>query len=359
MSEANSRGRFVWHELMTTDVTAGLKFYKKVVGWKSEAMKGGMPYELLLARVGPVAGAMALPEEAKRMGAPPSWMTYIGTPDVDDTAREAESLGARILRAPSDIPGIGRFAILQDPQGAAFAIYRAAPGSPEMPDTAAGPGEFSWHELATTDVEAAFDFYRRLFGWHKTTAMDMGPELGTYQMFGWGGQPQGGIYVKPASMSAPSHWLPYAKVPDSKRAAATIRSAGGTILNGPMEVPGGDWIVMALDPQGAAFAVHSSAPPKPGPAKPDQAKSAPKPKKAAAKKAAKKKAAVKKPAKKAVKKKAVKKKTAKKAAKKPARRRAARKAVGSRSKARRGTRKSPKRAARKPASRRPTRSRGR
>jgi len=346
MSNSNSRGTFVWHELMTTDPEAASGFYGRVVGWKSEAWGQDSSYTLFTAKSGAVAGYMTLPEEAKAMGAPPHWLSYIGTPDVDQTASEAERLGGRVLRAPDDIPGTGRFAVLQDPYGALFGIYASATesGVPDMPSL----GEFSWHELATDDVDAVFEFYRELFGWLKTTAMDMGPELGVYQMFGRGGAPLGGIYRRPPSMPAPSHWMPYALVPDSKRAAETIRGLGGQIINGPMEVPGGDWIAMGIDPQGVAFAVHSLkqeaevAPAEPAVSKAPVKKAA----KKAVKKAAKKKKVAKKPTKKAAK------KPVRKAAKKVARKKAVRKKVTRKKPARR---KSAKKDARKPARRKAAR----
>ena len=258
MSGENDRGRFVWHDLMTLDVPRAISFYTKVVGWKFERWDAMPGYTLVVAAAGPVGGVMVLPEAAKAMGAPPHWLTYIGTPDADATARQAEELGATVLVPPGDLPNGGRFAILQDPLGATFAIYRAEPGAPPHKDVAPKEGEFSWHELATTNLEAGFEFYRQLFGWEKMTAMDMG-EMGIYQMYGWGGVPKGGMYRKPANMPAPPHWMPYATVPDAKKTAAVIASAKGMILYGPTEVPGGDWITMALDPQGAAFAVHSLA----------------------------------------------------------------------------------------------------
>jgi predicted enzyme related to lactoylglutathione lyase len=251
----NVRGRFVWHELMTTDPRAAGAFYRKVVGWKTESWPADPSYSMFAARSGAVAGYMPLPDDVKAMGAPPNWLTYIGTPDVDETASRAEDLGAEILKQPEDIPNVGRFAVLRDPQDAVFAIFTPAMGG--QPRDTPELGEFSWHELATTDPAAAIEFYRTLFAWEKTEAMEMGPELGTYQMFGMGGITMGGIYRKMPDMRGPSNWLPYALVPDSKRAAGTVKSLGGQVINGPMEVPGGDWITVCMDPQGAAFAVHS------------------------------------------------------------------------------------------------------
>jgi uncharacterized protein len=306
------RGRFVWHELHTSQsaAPAGIGFYRKIAGWKTQPYAAVPGYTLLEGPRGPVGGVMAEPEITGPGGMAPSWMSYVGTPDVDSTTAQAQSLGGRVLHAPTDIP-VGRFAILADPQGAQFAIY--APNLLEEQDPKPLIGEFSWHELVTTDPVGAFSFYEQLFGWEKTTAVDLGPALGTYQLFGLPGLEMGGIYRKPADYPAPPNWLPYILVPDAARAAAATTAAGGTITMGPQEVPGGDLIAMGMDPQGGSFAVHSAAVTV---AAGGTSAARPK-KKAAAKKPAKK--AAKKPAKKAAK------KSAKKTAKRPAAKKAARK----------------------------------
>jgi hypothetical protein len=296
MSDSTVRGRFVWHELMTTDTKSAAGFFTKLIGWKTQVSPRDPSYTLFAAAGRPMAGLMVLPAEAKAMGAPPSWLTYIGTPNVDETAQQAVSLGGKILKPPADIPTVGRFAVVQDPQGAAFAVF--TPQGDAGADAAPGLGDFSWHELLTTDWRAALTFYQKLFGWEATSSMDMGPEMGIYQMFGRNGRALGGIFNKPKAMQAPPSWLPYIRIADSKKTAATVKKFGGQIINGPMEVPGGDWIAAGLDLQGAAFAVHSL--------KPAEKKRAARPKKkpaAAAKKSAKpktvKQRAAKKPARKA------------------------------------------------------------
>src|SRR5262245_13491158 len=272
----SDRGRFVWHELMTTDTAAAAAFYTKVIGWKTERWPQDPTYTMWVAKSGPVGGLMTLPEEAKAMGAPPHWLPYVSTPDVDATVRQANQLGAKTLFGPSDIPNVGRFAVLQDPQGAVFATYKSS-SAPMASSDKPGVGEFSWHELITTDWSAAFRFYQQLFGWEKTESMDMGPEMGVYQMYGWKGNTLGGMMNKPKEMPAPPHWMSYIRVPDSKQAAETVKRIGGMVLNGPMEVPGGDWIAQGMDPQGAAFAVHSVTA-KPAAEKPAPAKKASAPK---------------------------------------------------------------------------------
>ena len=252
MSNAEIRGRFVWHELMTTDPQAAAAFYSKVLSWKTQP--SGMPdYTLWMAGRTQAGGLMAQPESARQSGAPPSWLIYIGTPDVDATAAAAQRLGGTVLRAPADIPTVGRFAVLSDPQGAAFAVF--TPGG--SPGGGAPATDFSWHELATSDRQSALAFYSELFGWSAGPAHDMGP-AGIYQLIDHGGAQVGGIY-KLMDASKPSHWLTYIRVASADRAAAAAKSAGGQVTQGPMEVPGGSRVAQILDPQGGAFAVHEPA----------------------------------------------------------------------------------------------------
>ena len=250
-------GSFVWCELMTTDMAASESFYKKVVGWTSVPFAPDGSYTVFNNRAGAgVAGLMTLPAAAKQMGAPPNWMMYVGTPNVDDTAVRIAQLGGRVLKQPVEIPNTGRFAVVQDPYGATFGIY--TPKTPGPAKGQSGLGDFSWFELYTPNPDGAWNFYRSLFGWEKTSAMDMG-EMGVYQMFGRGGGiPNGGMMKPPPG--APPAWMPYALVQDAKAAAAAATANGAKIVNGPMEVPGGDWIAQGMDPQGAMFAVHSLNP---------------------------------------------------------------------------------------------------
>jgi hypothetical protein len=254
MSNADIRGRFVWHELMTTDPQAAGAFYSKVLPWKTQP--SGMPdYTLWMAGKTQAGGLMAQAESARQAGAPPSWLVYIGTPNVDATAAAAERLGGKVLKAAADIPTVGRFAVLSDPQGAAFAVF--TPSS--QPAGGAPPSSFSWHELATSDQQGAVAFYSELFGWSRGPTHDMGPS-GTYQLVEHGGTQVGGIYKLMDTSKAP-HWLTYIQVASVDRAAAAAKAAGGRVTQGPMEVPGGSRIAQILDPQGGAFAVHELAKP--------------------------------------------------------------------------------------------------
>jgi uncharacterized protein len=251
MSNAEVLGRFVWHELLTNDTAGAAAFYPKVLPWRTAP--SSMPgYTIWMAGQTQIGGLMALPSEAG--STPPHWLVYVGTPNVDSTCSQAQGLGARIVKPSADIPNVGRFAVLSDPQGATFAVF--TPGGGPPPGTPPVQGGFSWHELATTDVAAALRFYGQLFGWTKGPGHDMGA-VGIYQLFEHGGTQAGGICNVQGPSTAPS-WLSYVHVADSGRAVAAAKAGGGRLLHGPMEVPGGSWIAMMMDPQGGAFAVQEA-----------------------------------------------------------------------------------------------------
>ena len=249
---ATAQNSFVWYELMTTDTDAAKAFYGKVTGWGATPMPG-MPYTMFTLGETPVGGLMDLPEDAKKMGAGPSWIGYVGVDDVDATVEHIRRLGGTVYVPPRDIPEVGRFAVVADPQRATFALFRplsAPEGGPAQPGT---PGRVGWHELLAEDWQKAFAFYGELFGWQKADAVDIGP-MGTYQLFSIGGQPAGGMFNKPPMVSAP-FWLYYVNSDGIDAATERVKAAGGRIANGPMQVPGGSWIVQCLDPQGAMFAL--------------------------------------------------------------------------------------------------------
>jgi predicted enzyme related to lactoylglutathione lyase len=243
-----SANGFVWYELVTSDTAAAKAFYRKVVGWDVQAFEGGPgPYEILSMKGKGVGGLMPLPEGMSE----PFWMGYVGTPDIDAAVSRWKGAGGSVHRA-FDIPNVGRIALVSDPQGVALAMIQgASDGTSEAFDQSA-PGHGNWHELHTTDAKAACDFYAGQFGWTKGTAMDMGP-MGTYQLFEAGGVQIGGM-MNNQGLPRPM-WLYYFGTGEIDDAAKRITGNGGTILNGPIEVPGGGFIVQAYDPQGAMFAL--------------------------------------------------------------------------------------------------------
>jgi hypothetical protein len=240
---------------MTTDMKAAEAFYRTVVGWTAAPFEGSpQPYSMFI-RSGdaPVAGVMTRPEG---LDAPPFWAMYVGVPKLEDAAARIKGLGGSECSPVIDVPTVGRMQMMTDPQGAAFYIYEPA-SAEHRPEAAAEIGEASWHELMTTDAPAAMMFYSQIFGWQPSEALDMG-ELGKYHMFNRPHGMIGGMMNKPPEMAhVPNNWQIYFRVPDIPSAVERIKANGGQILNGPMEVPGGDWIVNAMDPQGAAFSLHA------------------------------------------------------------------------------------------------------
>jgi len=251
---SSSHGIFCWYELMTSDAKAAEAYYRDVVGWT--AKDAGMPdhaYTLLSAGDAQIGGLMTLPADAGAAGARPVWNGYIAVDDVDDYAARVTKAGGTIHRAPADIPGIARFAVAADPQGATFMLLKGfSDATPQWP----GPttrGHVGWRELFAADWERAFAFYSELFGWTKGEAFDMGP-MGTYQLFNIKGAQAGGMMTKTKEMPQP-FWLYYFHVEDIDAAGARVTKGGGRIMHGPMEVPGGSWIIQCGDPQGALFAL--------------------------------------------------------------------------------------------------------
>ena len=252
------RGKFIWYDVMTSDTKAATAFYSHVIGWDAQehAMPDNRTYTVFSKGPAMVAGLMGIPEELCAEGAKPCWSGYVATDDVDaDTARVAAAGGA-IKRPPTDIPNVGRFAVVADPGGAVFLLFKPNTEQEPKPVAPMTPGHVGWHELYAGDLDREFAFYSRLFGWTKDRAIDMGP-MGTYQTFATGGAPCGGMMKACAQVPAPA-WNYYIAVESVAKAADRAQTRGAEILHGPAEVPGGSWIVQARDPQGAPFAMVSA-----------------------------------------------------------------------------------------------------
>jgi predicted enzyme related to lactoylglutathione lyase len=250
----NSHGRFAWYELITTDVKAARAFYTKVMGWGVvDASVPGRAYTLFTTGKALVGGAMDLPEDARLMGEKSNWVGYVGVDDVDAAADRIKRLGGTVHVPPTDVPGISRFSIFADPQAARLALLKWLQPGQEQHAELGVPGRVGWHELLAADREKAMAFYSELFGWQRADA-DIG-EMGTYQLFSAGGETIGGMLTKPPMMPAP-YWLYYFNVGDIDAAAQRVKAGGGQILDGPLQVAGGSWIVQCTDPEGAIFALE-------------------------------------------------------------------------------------------------------
>ena len=247
-------GKFFWYDLMTTDTDAARKFYGDVVGWGAQdSATPGADYTLFTMNGRGVVGLMPIPEQARSAGARPSWRGYIAVDDVDQATALLAQEGGKVHRPPCDVPEVIRFSVVADPQGAIFLIAKGLMENalPELPKDALG--SVGWRELYAGEWEAAFTFYEKMFGWTKADAVDMGP-MGTYQLFATGDTPVGGMMTKPDVIPVP-YWGYYFNVPAIDAAAGRVTAGGGTIVHGPHQVPGGQWIVRCMDPQGAFFAL--------------------------------------------------------------------------------------------------------
>jgi predicted enzyme related to lactoylglutathione lyase len=247
-------GRPIWYELMTPDTAAAETFYKNVVGWTTAPFGDAPGPYTIFKRKGDVGvGGMMPPPEGMNM--PPFWAMYLGVPKLEDAVAHIKRLGGSELSPVIDVPNTGRLQMMKDPQGAAFYIMQPA-STEERPEGDPEVGAGSWHELMTTDSAAAMKFYTEVFGWTPSETMDMG-EMGKYRMFNRPHGMIGGMMDKPKEMAnVPPNWGIYFRVADLDAAIERIKAGGGKILNGPMEVPGGDRVVTAMDPQGAAFSLH-------------------------------------------------------------------------------------------------------
>lgn len=249
---SDTQGNFVWCELDTSDVQGAIKFYKDVIGWNTQAFDES--YSIVMAGETGVGGVTRLSDEHKKIGLGPHWLGYVYADDVDQLTKKAQSLGAKTHVPPTEIPTIGRYSLIADPQGAVIALFKPLPRESAPPPAGPTNGHFVWHELIAADHESALRFYAELLGWRKTDAFE-GPR-GTYQMYGKGGRTFGGMMTKPKDYPAGPHWLYYVTVADLDGAIARVQKSGGRVWNGPMDIPGGERVAQCLDPQGAAFALH-------------------------------------------------------------------------------------------------------
>ena len=247
------KGAFTWYELLTTDADAAQAFYTDVVGWKiGDSGMPGMDYRFVHAGDTPVGGLMQLSDEMLAGGARPIWLGYVEAGDVDATIDRIEAAGGKTLVPATDIPDVGRFAMLADPQGVLLYIMQSTSRETSRAFEPGTIGHCAWNELSTADGAAALEFYREQFGWELAETMPMGP-LGDYLMFDANGVMTGGIMS--SAEGPPPMWRFYFRVADLEAAIERINKNGGQVIHGPQQVPGGDQIVIGADPQGAMFAL--------------------------------------------------------------------------------------------------------
>ena len=247
-------GRFCWHELVSTDIQASLKFYKSLLGWNVKDMPMGkdMTYHLLMVGDTQVGGAMKAPQ-----GVPSAWLDYVSVENCDASAKKITELGGKIMVPPTTIPDMLRFACGFDPQGAAFAIMQpmGEGANAQVPDGPHPPGQFTWDELHTTDQAAAAKFYGALFGWTGKVA-----EGDPMKYWHWmhAGKDIGGMMTL-QEKNVPPHWLAYIAASDVEGSTKKVKDLGGKVLMDTMDIPKTGKFSIVADPTGAVFALFRSA----------------------------------------------------------------------------------------------------
>lgn len=250
----NKHGDFIWYELLTSDADAAQDFYAKVLPWTvAPSSQTDMDYREIKAPEHHVGGLMQITPDMADHGARPTWLSYIAVNDVDACVESILQGGGKVMMPAMDIPDVGRMAMVTDQQGAPFYVMK--PASEEGESLAFAfdqprEGHCAWNELITSDQDAAWHFYTQRFGWLKDGEMDMGP-LGTYDFIRHGGMI--GAVMKGTPEMGPPHWNQYFRVADIDAAKTAIEAGGGQVIHGPQEIPGGEYSINAIDPQGAHF----------------------------------------------------------------------------------------------------------
>ncbi|MDH4744273.1 VOC family protein [Sphingomonas sp. CBMAI 2297] len=250
----NAHGSFIWYELVTKDAAKAKAFYDSVCGWNidAEPAPGGMDYRMINAADGQAGGVMQLNADMIAGGARPVWLGYLGVDDVDASVAAVVAAGGQVHLPAFDIPDVGRLAMVTDPQGVPFYVMRGASPHTSTAYQRMGLGHVAWNELLAPDDDAALAFYEKLFAITKVGGMPMG-EMGEYSFIANGdskGEAVGAIMR--AQPGTPPGWRFYVRVPDITDAIARVEVGGGKVVWGPEQVPGGEWVISIVDPEGVA-----------------------------------------------------------------------------------------------------------
>ncbi len=252
----NLHGEPIWYELLTKDLARATSFYSGLVGWNVvDAAMPGMEYHLAMLGPAAIGGMLPLTDEMCEAGAMPCWLPYFGVDDVDASVDKAVAGGAVVQMPAFDVPEVGRMAMLSHTQVGMFYVMRGVSEEASTSFAARAPavGHAAWNELASSDPVAAKAFLHDVFGFTKTGGMDMGP-LGEYEFLSIAGGEFAIGAVMPLMDGMPvSLWTTYFRIADIDAGAAFVADNGGTVLQAPMEIPGGDYSFVAMDPDGAVF----------------------------------------------------------------------------------------------------------
>jgi predicted enzyme related to lactoylglutathione lyase len=247
-------GRFIWHDLMTTDREAAAGFYTGLLGWKIDHINMGSFTVSLINVGGRRVGGIMQEEHIPHS----HWMPYIAVDDADAICGRIRAAGGAVCIEPGDVPPLGRFAVVNDPQGGFFSVLKRPADRmppPEDPNASPPDGSFVWDELTTTDPDGAAAFYASMFGWN-IEKMDMGPE--SYWLVREGRRDFAGMLRQPPGDRRPA-WTPYISVPDVDASVARAGSLGAKTCVEPRDIPQVGRFAVLADPTGAVVTLYRDA----------------------------------------------------------------------------------------------------
>jgi uncharacterized protein len=247
---------FVWYELMTRDPGAASTFYGELFGWTSrDSGQPDLDYRIFECAGARVGGVMEIPADAAAAGMPPRWLPYVSVANLDEAVARYGAAGGHVHAPPVSVPGVGRIAMVADPQGALLNLIAPVGDGPSGSFAPGRPGHAGWHELHAADAAAALAFYAAQFGWTSCGTVPIATHA-TYHLFGIGGGPPVGGMLTDTGMKRPA-WLIVFNVDSTHAARDRALANGGTALTPVHQVPTGEWTAHLKDPQGARFAIVS------------------------------------------------------------------------------------------------------
>ncbi len=254
--EIFTTGRFVWNDLMTKDADHCRAFYTELFNWKTNEMDMGDMGKYTMLLNGPdqhgQAGIVPLEDD----DVPSHWISYVTVDDVDATLAKVEGWGGTVAVPGVDIPGVGRFGVIQDPQGAVISPFRSASGEPPIREKK-DPGDFRWYELVTEDLPGAKTFYANVFGWTFEES-SVGPD-GYWIAKRKGDMPVCALMKKPPQMPVAAAWTSYINVEKINETHARALNLGGNEYVEVTKIPNAGYFSMLSDPSGAVFALYENA----------------------------------------------------------------------------------------------------
>lgn len=245
-------GRFVWHDMMTTDPKRSIDFYSALLGWtvEEESLGGGL-YSVIRADGVGIGGFVELDREH---GVPSHWIGYVTVEDVERAVATGREAGGKAPVGATEIPDVGRFAVVSHPGGSFVSPFAPVSLGACIPEAEPVPGRFCWNQLMARDPEGVRAFYEKTFGW-TTDVQEL--DGGKHWLFRSEGTPTAGMMASPEDRGRPDFWLSYVEVPDVDECARRVPELGGRLLVRPTDIPGLARFAITADPTGAILAVST------------------------------------------------------------------------------------------------------